>query len=362
MLRENSMRKGAFLIATVALLVGIHAAGAAQKRDGTDYARIKSVLGKWRVGNLEVEFTEKVAFTESFASDIDVTFFELQGMNAAYSIVGNEEKALLFLKFKYEGEKIKTANLVVKNANLLVTGATDTGITEWHRVTEDLDVTDHAVVSAMVGYWKFPWASDKLVFYLSDEADGFEKIPDAPFTVTFYKILSPDLGELMPWKSFSVLQAIGSSKEFLILTRKYGMKDFGKLELQGDVLVVNGKRYAVRSTPSQNDEPTARSGSLGVRVSHGDILGLTATKFKVYLKGDESTGFLEREDGSGSSLMEWGYARFGVLPAGKYTLTITGHFVQGGKEISFSMTVDYTYKGGNVICDANVSNKRFVCQ
>ena len=356
------MRRNLAFLMVAGMLFYSHL-GQAGGRDVTDRARVKTIAGKWQMSNSKVvELTENVAFVKDFG-EISMTFFKIDGLDASYSVVGNAGEAMLFLKFEGEGEDKgwKQLSLNIKSRDLLVTTAPDGTVAEWHRRHDDVDSTDYEAIQKLAGAWimsEIEEGFNQLVFTANFDRDY--KLPDLPHKVRFYKLSSAELGERLPLKSYSVLKLPDGERVLMFSAGDESISHF-KFRLEGDVIILNERRFATRPVAAQPKEPARDKGTLQVRVAYGEVLGLTAAEFMVHLEGDESTGFLRREDGSGSSLMKSGYAYFGLLPQGKYRLSITGHFRKGNERVPFSMDAEYVFRGGTVVCEANISNGTFHC-
>ncbi len=350
------------LVAPFLVLILCAGSGYAQKENLTDNARVKAVLGKWQVGNSDmlVEFTENVGFVHDFDT-FNLTFYKIDGLNAAYSIIGNSETAILFLKFADE-EGFAQLDLTIKNPDLLVMVTTNGTTTEYHRRKSNKDLTDYESVKKLAGYWNFLDVSDTVRFLFTDEPYKVEKVPGSPNEVAFYRLSSPELGDLLEAKAYSVMRLPDGAREILFYGDQHGVSALGSLEIRGEVFLLKGKSFGRRPVPPAQRRAARDTGSLGVAVTYGEVLDLTVTEFRVQLVGDESTNFLRREGGSGSALFRSGYATFMSLPQGYYKMTLTGYVQQGGKKTAFAVNSDLQFNGGNVTCRANISTKRVYCQ
>ncbi len=331
----------------------------ASKEDATDNARVKTLVGVWQVGDEQVlNFTDHVEFTTEIG-DYVLTFYRIEGAGAAYSVAGNQDSAILFMKFEDEPTP-RILPLVIKNKDLFTTEAPG-GVVEWRRLEGYFDLTDYELVKKIAGYWRILEVSGDIHFFFGTDVDRVENLPGVPYKMMFHTLNSPELGEQSPWKSYSVVRYLGRPSELWIFAS--GARGLGQVSLEGNELYLDGKRFAVRSSaPQIVDSASKDYGSLGVKVTFGKVLGLTATKFEVRLEGDESTGFVREKDHSGSALLQSGYAWFEYLPPGKYKLLLSGHESRGGEIIPFSMSLAYDFPGGRVICAANVSDMSFYCQ
>src|SRR6185436_11505613 len=134
-IRGETMRSNATILAVGLLVLGSQVVQATG-RDVTDRERITRILGKWKMSNAEVvEFTDTVAFTHDLG-EMSLTFFKIEGSDAAYSIIGNDTDALLFMKLADEACCHKLT-LVIKTTDLLMTTSSNGTVAEWHRTSDD---------------------------------------------------------------------------------------------------------------------------------------------------------------------------------------------------------------------------------
>ena len=105
---------------------------------------------------------------------------------------------------------------------------------------------------------------------------------------------------------------------------------------------------------------SAETGTLMIEVTTGEILRNTVKRFTITLRGDRSTGYVDREDSSGNSFFQSGYAIFSVLPIGKYEISMSGY--NHIREKIFAMNSSYYFAGGTVVCEANLSTKLLRCR
>jgi hypothetical protein len=348
-----------FSIILAPSLVDNHTASAGAK-DITNRTRIKVVVGRWSTEFGAIELTEDVAITKD-SPEMSLTFFRVKGLPAVYSVIDDTEgQAVLLLSFDGENE-IRMLGLELRSRDLLVIKAGNDKTFEWHRLPDNLDLTDHATLKRLSGIWTIIEVSDQVEF--TTEPEGEFRLPDSQYKAQLFKVRSSGLGDRMPIKSYAVLRVPGTDSVTLVLSWEKDDRRYFPFRLEGDVAFLDNRPFAMRGAPvvAPKRETAPKSGTLDIRVAYGEVLGLTAAEFTVRLEGDESTGFLKREEGSGSSFMQSGYAHFALLPQGKYRLTITGYFKKGDDRIPFSMGADYDFVGGTVVCEANVSNGLFHC-